>query len=413
MAKLFAFEEMEDQIEQEGEVSELDEVHRELEGPMDEAEDLEDHAEAIAEATDAADDLGDIEEVVEKSIDEEGGLSPVAAEAISLAVASICKRVGMKQPRTLMGMYAAENYSSTSRRLANTKYALEGIKEFFVNLWIKIKEHVRSLWGRIVAFFKRYFTAMGRLKASVVSLKKKVIELPANPVKASLSAPSWLVEAFPGKSPVAFQAVNDVVSQHKLITQAPKEYLATLREVEAFLKTTNAGLDVEGLTKKIEKIVDSIEISSFAPLIGGVKLEAETPTEGEELWINLNETKPDKKAKEDEAVEFSVPTAANLKTLLGSVEELLKETEGLSKVVDEAKKIFKNTEGEVDRIIKDVTTLNDEEKTKLKKTLKIIGESNSFMGELVTKLAKYNMKCASVTAKTVEFSLKAFKKDKE
>jgi len=87
---------------------------------QEETGELTEHAEAVDEAVDAAGDLDEVQEVVEKSIEEEGGLSPVAAEAVRIAVESICARVGAS-PKSLFSLYATENYKSSSARLANSK----------------------------------------------------------------------------------------------------------------------------------------------------------------------------------------------------------------------------------------------------------------------------------------------------
>jgi len=175
MAKLFAFEEMDTDVS-----TEIDEVSPEqAQAPVEAADlneetgDIVDHAEAIDEAGDAVDNLEEVQEVIETAADEEGGLSPVAAEAIGIAIKSICARIGV-QPKRLYSIYATENFSSSSTRMANTKIALEGVREFLENLWDQIKKHIRSLWEKVKAFWAKHFSKVGRNFKMLEALDRRV-----------------------------------------------------------------------------------------------------------------------------------------------------------------------------------------------------------------------------------------------
>lgn len=149
MAKLFAFEELDDSNS--NKVINVDtgelELIQDLPNLQEETIKISTHSESINDAIDTIDELNKVGSIVEKSIKEEGGLSPIAAEALQVAIESICARIGIF-PKSLFAMYSVENYKGSSR-LVSSEIALEGIGEFLRNLWERIKE--------TLAISNRYF----------------------------------------------------------------------------------------------------------------------------------------------------------------------------------------------------------------------------------------------------------------
>lgn len=201
MSKLFALENLDENIDEvELEVSpeegESAAVQQEVEADVAEVSQMDS---AIDEGTEAADQLEEVEELIEGSLEEDGeGLNEVAAEAIRVAVEAICSKVGAN-PKTMSVLYATENFRSASSRRANTQYALESVSEFLKNLWERIRSAISNLWSKIVDFWNKHASSLGRLLKALEAGKKRAQALQGNPSFDLVDVPAGLRNTFPVK----------------------------------------------------------------------------------------------------------------------------------------------------------------------------------------------------------------------
>lgn len=111
------------------------------------------------------DQLGEIEDEVAQ---ESNGLSPVAARLLSQSL----KRIVGKQQATKI--HAMENYQSgRSGQMEARRIALEGIKETLKQFWEAIKAQLKKFYNKVKTYFVKAFSAARKLKDRAEALQKK------------------------------------------------------------------------------------------------------------------------------------------------------------------------------------------------------------------------------------------------
>ena len=446
MAKLFAFEEMDQTTS-----SDLVEVTpEELEAPVEaadsveEAGEIEDHAEAIDEAAEAADDLEEVQEVIKTAADEEGGLSPVAAEAIGIAVRSICARMGV-EPKRLYSVYATENFSSASTRMANTKIAYESVGEFLVNLWEKIKAHVKALWAKIVAFWEKHFAATGRRAKTLEALRERVVGLKSDRAdEKMIELTGSLAKAFGWTSKVNQATITEVLGRHELLA---KNVTAFGSMADAFAKVAKA---VAANEASAEQAIEKVKAGLLAqaqelkagekdkPLVGGVFFDVQEDTTNKEAFYSVRIEAEQAEMKDE--VELEIPTKPELKTIVektmvvNSLNKRMKDSVGLAN--KEISTVIAIIDKKISEAGKEVQSKLKEEKSKASEAtdfssydaskksasgamgkdmeLKNIAQglqrfSTSFAG-YTSKALALNMKAVDASVAVVNVSLRHFKK---
>ena len=370
--KLFALEEMDqkvqDPIETQQELQEeVVEVLAEGAEQEEEAAEIQDMAEGVEEGIAAADEAEQVQEVVEKA-EEQGGLDPVAAEAIRVAMKAIAGRVGAS-PKFL-AVYAGENFQTASTRRANTQYALEGIGEFLADLWKRIKEAILKIVARVTEFFARLFTNVERLSKTMqkmVEMFRKAGEAKVKTVEASTS----VALAFPGKGELKIDEVNKALRRFDVVEAGNVLLTKVLAMTEA-----NSVADV---AKAVEEQNLSFAFGSEKePVAGGFFYSFSVKTEGEELVVESKASKADVEAEIER--KLIVPAADEMVTLL-------RETQAHLAIVLLAKRameeVQRSAKANFEAIGKEVESIEDKEqaakaKAALKKFHKIF---NAVMAE--------------------------------
>jgi soluble cytochrome b562 len=270
--KLFSLEEMNEEIEQveletAPEVGEVADVMVESEEDTREVEDM---AEGIEEGVEAADQLEDVKEVIEKA-SEEGGMDPIAAEAVRIAIESICTRINAN-PKAVYSVYATENFESASSKQANTQIALEGITEFIKDIWEKIKRAISKLWDKVVAFWDKHISSLGRAAKATESMYIKVREASIKSDADDIEVGSYLAKAFatdeitPDKVTSIVEKLNTLLNDTN--TSNVDKNIASYTD-ELF----SNGIDA-AVAKFKDKIDATIEVSSKQdPLVNGIALK--------------------------------------------------------------------------------------------------------------------------------------------
>lgn len=286
MGKLFAFEELDENVQGEKleatpEVGEVADVQVDVEQEVGE---IEEQATAIDEGTEAADQLEEVEALVEQAAEEGEGLDPVAAESLRIAVEAICARVGAN-PKAMYALYATENFQSASSRKANTRFALEGVSEFLKDLWKKIKAALTNLWAKVKAFWDKHLSSLGRIKKALESMKKKVGESSGKLKDRAYieEAPTGLSDAV-GGGDISAKTFNAFVTSHKALLKSAQE-VADAAKTFNDAATAGVGSSSVEIGNAINKIKGSAPGKS-GTLIGNMTIEYKFVEEGEGV-VNL------------------------------------------------------------------------------------------------------------------------------
>jgi len=94
-------------------------------GMQEIATEMDDIEAAMDEGEQTAEVLEQVSDKLEESIPE-GGVDPIAAEAIRIAVEHLCTRVGMSKAKS---SFAMEGFASKTTRIQATQIAIESIQD--------------------------------------------------------------------------------------------------------------------------------------------------------------------------------------------------------------------------------------------------------------------------------------------
>ena len=291
MSKLFALEDIDggvegEELEASPEVGEVADAETDI---VEDASDISETTGAVDDGLGASEDLEQVEDVVADS-EEEGGLTPVAAEAIRIAVESICHRVGAN-PKTVYSLYATENFKSASSRKANTSIALEGIGSFLKDLWAKIKAALKNLWDKATAFFDKHLSSLGRVKKALESAKSKLSDS-SGKIKGEAyldEAPSSLATAFGSKDDVSVAVINKYIANHAALFNT----VYRINDKSAKQAETAASTPEKSDEEKIKELInganEKYELGTQpAPLVGGIYITYTITGDREEGTIEVD-----------------------------------------------------------------------------------------------------------------------------
>ena len=324
MAKsLFALEDdnIADQVEElsitpeEGEIAA---VQAEAEPDSSEITEITD---AVDSGVQATDELGQVQDVVEEAGDE--GLSPVAAEAVRVAISAIASKIGAN-PKAVYSLYAVENFQSASGRKANTQIALEGVTEFLKDLWKKIKAALTKLWGKMKDFWAKHVSASGRMVKAVESMKSKV-----KAASGKISGKAYLDKA-PSSVAAYYKTSKDVnatVVKDALFDVAMFEEMSKSNEQFATKIATIANSAMSDANKAnlalLAAVKDQTSNGVSFPVTGGEVVTFEIERDGDEGSLTMNVTRePSDHLEENPGM--AVADKSTLLTLLNEAQTLIK-----------------------------------------------------------------------------------------
>ena len=201
-------------------------------------EDIKEDVETIEEAASDIETLEDHTEVVEESLAEDGeGITEEHAKTLDIAVEHILKKLNYPKHKSL----SVENFGSIHSRKKATKIALEGFKETITELWEKLKAVAKQMWDKVVEFYNKYFTELGRLKSGLDALEKQVKEAKGGP-KESVIKNNSLVKAFYDFKSKSIK-IDEVIANHIGVTKGGLSFadgLTSLADSLASLFKKNA-----------------------------------------------------------------------------------------------------------------------------------------------------------------------------
>lgn len=376
MSKLFTMESLEENLDQDIELEvspeegEAAAIQQEVEAEVAEVADIES---AVDNGTEAAGQMEQVEELIEDSLEEGEGLDEVAAEAVRIAVESICSKVGYPA-KTMTALYATENFASASSRKANTQYALESVGEFLKNLWAKIKAALQGLWNKVKSWFQKHISSLGRLLKAFESTKGKVSSLKGTPSNEIIDAPSSLRNLFPTKGSIGLSTVETY--RKSLLESNVKEFTRFLETVSSSDITGGSGLTK--ISQEIAKAEKNREITlgkEETPVAGGkyynwkLKLEKEDDDGVTVYTVDMEEDHGEYTDGNDKS-QLDVEGKETLKKIVN---------DGISKIKDEVKRVEKNANiskkvedfmKKVDKIINEVGEVSKTARTSHRNSLR-------------------------------------------
>jgi len=395
--------------EEELEVAEMTEEVEEA------SSEVEENTEALDEGLDAASDLDKVEEVVEKAADE-GGLDPVAAEAVRVAIESICARIGAN-PKTIYSVYAAESFEARSARKANTQIALEGLGEFIKTVWVKIKEFMAKVWEGVKNFFARLFSATESYKAKFGKLKEKVAQV--EDAKFNID-----VAAYKEKNQARLDKLAQFLGNKEVSAAKAAEMLEAVKEnyntvFNSFFKpalevVTSSGDKIAEVAKKSEvseedKKLISATLDAIKEKLGSLEVEFKYLPYGESSTLMLI-------MDENGVVEVlsSLSSKANVKAIKADrvvvdkddIISLCEIAVGLADSVKAKEKDIKDAEGKIKQFMKNMDKIIDrledkEENKELAAQIKLVLNAVSKIFNAAVKEASASGKRAVIVLKGV------------
>lgn len=387
MSKLFALENIDggtDDMELEAapEVGEVADVQAEV---QEEAAVTAKSSDAISEGMDAADSLEQVEDLVSEANEGEG-LDPVAAEAVRLAVESICARVGA-DPKAMYSLYAVENFRSPSSRKANTQYALEGIGEFLKDMWKKIKAALTRNWEKVKAFWDKHVSSLGRVKKALDSMKTKVSESSGKlKDKAFIEdAPSGLRDAVGFNGDISVKSISTIIATHKKLLDSSEELVAA---ADAFNKLASTDItNPAAAAKALGKLPDM----KVGPVVGGVTVSYKFERDQEEGAANLIVERENVDRKDKGGVSL-----AEKNDVKGLVEEMSKVITDNIKYKDKVTKLqdaFNKLSLAIEKAINNSGAKEDKVKD-MRNSMKIAYKINAKIPNITTDCLGLNIKLA-------------------
>lgn len=389
MSKLFSMESDEVVVDAvkavEPEVTQVAEAATEV---TEGAAEIEAVAANVEAGTEATEDLGEVQEVLESAV-EEGGMSPVAAEAVRIAVGAICSRIGA-DVKSVYPMYAAENFSASSSRQAKTKLALEGVSDFAKDVYKRIKAALESMWKKIKAFWDKHISTLGQVKKAVESMKKKVKS--ANELKGAPfieSAPGSLVSAFQPKGELNAAMVKTVLANHTTFSGACTTYL-----------TAAAGATAANLAAKVAK--DAAAISGEG-LVGGVKIDVKVTEDDGKLSFEIDRDSGDSDAENKGMLAASKDDMTNiLQTVGGLIDGSIAARKGYDKA-----QTAKATQ--LETLYRRAEAAKSDAGKEAVDNIRLVYKAGAFDGRVANLVAAENIRAAKVAMSFVSASLARYK----
>ncbi|MDD2819454.1 MAG: hypothetical protein PHN51_11760 [Candidatus Nanopelagicales bacterium] len=356
----------------------------------------------------AGDQLAEVEDVLTSAVDSGEGLSEVAAESVRLALRAICAPIGAN-PKTVYAMYAKESFQSDSSRLANSQFALEGVKEFSKDLYKKLKAALERLWTKAKAFWDKHISNLGRVKKATEAMKKKAKassgKLKAGPFVESI--PASLAKGFIASGQLDYSNVKKVIDAHLTFAGSVANGLEASGQLIGVLTAQIKQLTSSDAVPEFDKTGEETVIEAKG-LYGDrdLKVTMDISNDDDSVTVDFNIEYEDGDADADGSKGMTIPTKDRLVELLTGIDRVMKET------VDFRKKYDKSVQetGKALQAMSDAVQKVDEKHTAaLRKHVGFIYKCSTFDTKLMNLFLAENIKLARGVMSYASFALKQYK----
>lgn len=385
---------------------------------------LNDLGDDLEQASVDHDTLTENAEAIEESLNDPDseGISEVTALSLRTSLRILRNNHALSFPR-LEGTVTKQSFVGNSRstNIERSRIVLAGIKDAIIELWEKIKAGLKLLWNKIVAFWDKHFSTVGRLKKSFDSAYKKI--------KSLKGAPDYTKDIKAGSS------LNNVYQNGKeLDIRVIDNEFTRLGAASEQVALMSVGVAAAGsfLAKSITsgKELSPSEYFSLLSFKGG-ESKLEFGSENEPLVGGLYAT-IETKAPEDEdtaptyELEFNQASYSgeeDRKVVLASKDQLAalfkKSSEYCSAIMKHAKnmeKLAKEHQKLIDDINKGIekanTDDNKEAGKELTSFLKSYQRISVIDGKMDTKFLAISVKALKANLAFGKLCMKAYKKSK-
>ncbi len=404
MRKLFAMEDIDDSVvsgelvtsPEEGEMAV---VQVEIEPEVSE---IITQSNVIDEAIDSVDQMTEVQSVLSNAIQDAEEVSPVATEAVRLAIDSICSRLGT----TSAAVYSLESISGD-----NGKIALESVSEFIKDIWKKVKAALTSLWEKVKSFYDTHVSSLGRAKKSIESMKKRVGESSGKIVMNRVdSAPASLKTAFPSQDDINTNLIENYIKAHEDSSISRDEFSkmveAANNQIEKNIKSDTVNLMIDFFNEGTSDIYNFG--TKDAPLVSGVykTIEITGDRHTGDLEITTETDKIDSNGDVGLIVSDKQALINLLKKTNNLIEDSIKLKEKLHKLQEAVNKITqifdtKITDNEAD--------FDEESLKEARKVIKIFYKLNNKSPTVMLGMINYNVQLTKAVLSYTHVCLKHFK----
>lgn len=282
---------------------------------------------------------------------EAGGLDPIAAEVVQVAVESLYERLGIVKS----GIPGLESFGSTARKADATRIALEDMKENIKKAWASIVAIIEKAIAWVKDFFAKIFVATERLKARATKIAAAAKGAKGTLKDGAKIESGRLYNALSLGGTVDAGKVQEgaanlaAVTKDVLATQAGNTAGLVKDAAAALAKSDNKNfvtdfkfpaMDAAGLTKVADsagfaKAPEGLSVYRSAEMLGNRAVVAYTSetaltgAEGIKQLANLSAgvAKFDPKAKEADKKELPILTPDQAGKLAGTVLDIVKNLE--------------------------------------------------------------------------------------
>ena len=298
------------------------------------AQEMDDIEAARDEGMDTIETIGRVQEKLEESVDENGGIDPIAAEAIKICLEHMqCRMTG----GTVMKTFALEGFKSKTTRIQATNMAMESFKETAKKVWDGIIATIQRAMKAVKDFFARFFDAAKKQAYRAEQLAKAAEAKKEAKVEGKVKAQAILrlnnkaIEGADLKS--ALESNHKVVQEQALYGIDSSVTARFVKAAETVLKKAVEGGDdaeFKELETALTELCGGLKAKSEGKyvsdtLIGDMVINAELVLEKAKLTVSLGdaESKKDMEAAEIDAAE-PAKVAEIAKVVKAQMEDIVK-----------------------------------------------------------------------------------------
>lgn len=398
------------EIVEEGAAEELEvaDVGEELQA---EQSDIEEYSDGVQEAGEDLEDLEGLETELEAELDdpESEGVNETTLAAHRVTLNILARRNGLdlsyQQSRITKQSLQA---SGVNDGVSAGRIVLAGVKDAIIAIWEKIKAALKMLWDKVVKFWNKHLSAVGRVQKALISTRKKMKALKGTPDYAKThKAPSSLIRMFPTASVIDDKVVKDYITAHgnahntvSSFNKLSRSYAAT---IAGKIKDGNAVNSGEQWSFKGDR---KTEIGTEAkPLVGGfwavVEFEETDDSEDDNKKFKGTYDKETVDPSKDE-MDLTIASKSQMDALLNACIEMMKDTVKLGKEIKDGDKQYqkdiKTISDKIGEKKTDGTAQDDTDEQKFRRQVSNAGKTYQFMQtvapSVTTKVGSLNVQLA-------------------
>lgn len=366
-------------------------------------EEVAEVTEAGIEVIEAEDDVEELHEIAEglesivaslEAAVEDGGLDAQAAIFMQHAVNGYTRRVGLEAETIVPSL---ESFGGASGKAAATTISVEGVKETIQRVWQAIKNAVAKAITAAKNFFAKIFGGVKKLRERHGALSKTVNDLSGKKAEGKIKVAAANTLRYNGKVDASSVAtglkntaeVGDKVF-NKLTAGAASFYSNAAQKIankDALEKSDQNALEALLTEANAKFVVASKEITSYTKAMAG---DASFKSEGKESSSMIPTLKKGVIGSNvNEGIEIDVPSQSDLKSMLDSLDTIIKLMENKKSTVESLSTAREETVKKTETFVKMVSTGKFDEKLTNAKVSWALRSVNSDLTRPINSFVSY------------------------